>query len=138
MAFAEHHPDAPQKFQRFAATAVEWAKKYHGVDISYDLKSVQKLDKIAEKIDKSSEDNLEKAVLVYGAFLGEVIRQLYNGRWEWDDHYKTWGVTFALPGGKEDSAFVFAKVQKRLKNGMDDSVSFLVEVIDQRVKGKIP
>ena len=136
MGFTEHNPEAPKQFLSYAGMCIDAAKKSYGIELTYDLASIKKLDEMIEGMGKPK--NLEPVVMVFGSFLGETIRQLYKGRWEWSEHYKTWGVTFPLPGGSQDSAFVFAKVQKRFYNGMEDSLSFLVEVTDQRVKGKIP
>jgi hypothetical protein len=136
LTFNEHDPEAPQQFQRKAELHIDSAKKTFKIDLSYDLASINKLDEMVDGIGKPK--NLEQMIMVFGSFLGETIRRLYGGRWQWDDRYKTWAVTFPLATGGEDSAFVFAKVQKRFVNGTEDSLSFFAHVIDGRVKGRIP
>jgi len=70
--------------------------------------------------------------------LGEAIRRLYGGKWEWDDRFKSWAVMFPLAKGGQEGAFVFHKIQKRFENGMEYSLSFFARVIGGRVKGEIP
>ncbi len=127
MSFNEKDPEAPQKFRQFAGFCGDAARKVYGFDISYDLESIRKLDQIAGDIGKPKD--LEQMVLLFGSFFGEAICHLFKGRWEWNDRYKTWGVTFPLAKGGEDSAFVFFKVKKRLINGVEHSLFVFAEVI---------
>ncbi len=136
MSFTAHDPEAPQQFQRYAQIHIDVAKKTFGFDLSYDLDSIEKLDEMVEGIGKPN--NPEQMVILFGSFLGEALRHLYKGKWVWDDRFKSWTITFTLPNGKEDGAFVFAKVKKRFTNGVEDSLSFFAKVIDERVKGRIP
>ena len=136
MSFISRDPEAPKQFEKHAKLTVETAKKTFGFDLSYNLTSIEKLDQMIEGIGKPK--NPEQMVLLFGSFLGEAFRHLYGGRWVWDEQLKSWGVTFPLPPGKEDAAFVFAKVQKRFNNGMEDSLAFYGKVIDARAKSKIP
>lgn len=124
-----------QQFVQDAEICVDAAKKTYGIDLSYDLASIKKLDEIIEDMGKPT--NLAQMVLIFGAFLGEAIRRLYKGKWEWNDHYKTWAVTFPVAKGGEDGAFVFAKVRKRFVDGSGDSLYFYIVVIDGWVTGKI-
>ncbi len=136
MSFTEHNPEAPKQFQRYAELHIDAARKNFKLELSYDISSIRKLDEMVEGIGKPK--NLEQMIMVFGSFLGEAFRQLYKGRWEWNDRFKTWGVTFPIPKGGEETAFVFAKVEKRFINGMEDSLSFFAEVTDGKANGRIP
>ena len=136
MAFSGYDADAPKGFPQFAQLCVDSAKANMNIDLGYDLESVKKLDDVIRTI--GNPKNLGQMVTVIGSFLGEAFRRMYNGRWEWNDQYKSWAVMFHLPDGKEDGALVFAKIQKRFVNGMQDSIAFYAHVTDGRVKGKIP
>jgi len=115
---------------------IDLARKNFKLELSYAISSIRKLDEMVEGISKPK--NLEQMIMLFGSFLGEAFRQLYKGRWEWNDHFNTWGVTFPLPNGNEETVFVFAKAEKRFVNGMEDSLSFFAKVTDLKAKGKIP
>ena len=136
MAFDKYDPQSPEHFAQNARLFIDFIQKKTGIILRYDMESVWKLDGIVKAV--RTPKNLEKWVLSMGSFLGEAFRHLYGGRWEWSDHWKTWGVTFPLGQDGEDAAHVFAKVQKRFVDGEGDSISFMGEVVDQRVKGIIP
>lgn len=136
MSFIKHDPQALDQFRKYAETTMDTAKKTFGFDLSYDQASINKLDEMVEGIGKPK--NLELMILLFGSFLGEAFRHMYNGRWKWDERHKSWAVTYPLGKGGEDGAFVFAKVEKRFKNGKEDSLSFYAEVTDKRVRGIIP
>src|SRR5207247_3908890 len=105
---------------------MDGARKTFKFELSYDNASIKKLDEMIEGIGKPK--NLEQMIMVFGSFLGEAFRQLYMGRWEWNDRFKTWGGTFPKPKGGEETAFVFAKVEKRITNARVGSRSFLSSV----------
>jgi hypothetical protein len=136
LSFTEHNPEAPRQFQRFAEIHIDLARKNFKFELSYDVPSIKKLDEMVDGIGKPK--HLDQMIMLFGSFLGEAFRQLHKGRWEWNDHFKTWGVTFLLPMGGEETAFVFAKVEKRFTNGMEDSLAFFAEVTDAKAKGRIP
>jgi len=136
LAFAGYDPEAPKGFPQFAQLCIDSAKKNMNMDLGYDLESIKKLDDVISIIGKPK--NLGQMVTVIGSFLGEAFRRIYDGRWEWSEQFKTWAVMFRLPDGKEEGAFVFAKVQKRFVNGTQDSVAFYAHVTDSKVKGRIP
>lgn len=136
MAFDTYNPKSPEHFAQNAQLFIEFVNRTMGIALHYDSESVSQLDNIVKAI--GTPKNLERWIISMGSFLGEAFRHLYGGRWEWDDHWKSWGVTFPLGRGGEDAAFVFSKVQKRFVDGEDDSIAFMGEVVYQRVKGIIP
>lgn len=139
MSFVKYDPEAPKSFARHAQLCIKVAKETMNVDFRYDLESVKKLDDLVTSIGTlPTPQRLAQIVVVIGSFLGETLCQVYHGRWEFDDTLKTWAVRFKLPDHKEEGANVFFKVEKRFKNGMEDSISFFAHVIDGRIKGIIP
>lgn len=139
MSFVRYDPEAPKTFARHAQLCVKAAKETMNIDFHYDLESVRKLDDLVTSIGvPPTPQRLAQIVMVIASFLGETLCQVYRGRWEWDESIKTWQVRFQLPDHKEEGANVFFKVEKRFKNGMEDSISFFAHVIDGRIKGTIP
>ncbi len=137
LSFTDHNPEAPQQFARYSGIHVDVARQTFKVDLSYDLESIKKLDELIEGMGNRP-NNLEQMVLLFGSFLGEAICHMYNARWKWDDRFKSWAVSFPMAKGGQESAFVFAKVEKRFRNGKEDSLSQFAQAIEERVKGKIP
>lgn len=106
-----------------------------GLDLRFDMDSVGKLDGMVESMEKPK--NLSGMVIVVGSFLGEAFRNMYGGRWEWDDQFKSWAIRVRIPDGKEVGVWVFTKVGKRFRNGMEDSIADYARVTDAMVKGAI-
>ncbi len=139
MSFLSYDAEAPKRFAGYAQLCIKVAKEAMNVDFHYDLESIRRLDELVTSIGTPpTPQKLTQIVMVIGSFLGETLRQVYRGRWEWNDNLKTWEVRFQLPDRKEEGAFVFFKVEKRFKNGMEDSISFFAHVMDSRIKGTIP
>lgn len=95
-----------------------------GVNLKYDRASVEWIDGYIERI----RTNLEESAVVglsnsIGAFLGECIIANHGGQWR--EAEGTWGVYF----DEENAAYPFAKVQKHLLNGGEDSILSFYDVI---------
>jgi hypothetical protein len=60
--------------------------------------------------------NPPRFVEVFGCYLGEAIIASYGGAWEQDEH--GWHVAF----DEKNKAYPFAKVEKQIQNGLEDSV----------------
>lgn len=95
-----------------------------GVHLNYDRASVEWIDGYIERI----RPNLEEAAVLglsnsIGAFLGECIIANYGGQWR--ESEGTWGIYF----DDKNAAYPFAKVEKHLLNGREDSILSFYEVI---------
>ena len=95
-----------------------------GVHLQYDRASVEWMDGYIERVrptlDKSSVDGLANSI---GSFLGECIIANHGGAWR--EAEGTWGVYF----DEKNAAYPFAKVQKHLLNGSEDSILSFYDVI---------
>lgn len=94
---------------------------------SYDEASVRWLDDYIERLRSSGEfsdtQKREKLLSVFGSYLGECIIVSHGG--EWVQKEGLWCVSF----DKNNCAYPFAKVEKRIENGLDDSlVSFFTMI----------
>lgn len=88
-------------------------------NFGYNLESVEWVDDYLTRIRRSDEFNEDlKIGLVntIGSFLGQCIIQLYGG--EWGRNNGSMGVKF----NADNWAFPFAKVEKHLANGAEDSI----------------
>ncbi len=94
------------------------------VNLKYDRASVEWLDGYLERIRPNLEESsVEGISYSVGAFLGECIIANHGGRWRASDG--AWGIYF----DDENAAYPFAKVQKHLLNGCEDSILSFYDVI---------
>ena len=99
--------------QKLIATLAE------GLDVrlKYDRASVEWMDGYIERIRSSLEESAVAGLSnSIGAFLGECIIANYGGQWR--ESEGRWGVYF----DEQNAAYPFAKVQKQLLNGSEDSI----------------
>jgi hypothetical protein len=131
-----------------AESAVAHARSHHGVELDYSVESVRLLEGLLEARYRANNSwwlryvqpekrkrALQGAALLWGAYLGEVIRRRWGGRWLMpaDDVFA--GLyCIELPG-----PFTFSpasKVFKRLTNGAEDSVWSYLSVIPDLLEQK--
>jgi hypothetical protein len=79
----------------------------------------------------------EGSVLIFGSALGEAIIVLFSlaAKWTYSLVQDRWVVSLRLEDGSELEWNVFHKVEKRFKNGMEDSLEYWIRgVIDMITK----
>jgi hypothetical protein len=90
------------------------------------LGQLHDMAKAAAPADRPTEKQIEGASIVWGVYVGEVIRRHYGGQWE-----------VSKPDGilqlkiKEARLFPVRKVQKRLVDGPGDNVAFYFHAMKQ-------
>ncbi len=139
MAFDYYDANAPAQFVSVSEHFIVVTRRVLGIELRYDLDSIMKLDSIIDAIgpprdQKASVDILQQV----GSFLGEALRRTYGGRWVWDEGYATWRVHIPTPSGRDTTPGPFAKAQKRIESGMEDSISHFARVTDAMVRGEVP
>ncbi len=79
-----------QRMERFAQQAVEVAMQEFKTELDYRLETLDRLDAILDLFHKRHqqlpipEKELSQLVLTWGAYLGTVLQNTYNGHWEQD------------------------------------------------------
>jgi hypothetical protein len=113
-----------EQIKDLAQNLVATLSEMLGVKLKYDRASVEWMDGYIERVrptlDKSSVDGLANSI---GSFLGECIIATHGGTWREADG--TWGVYF----DEENAAYPFAKAQKHLLNGSEDSILSFFDTI---------
>lgn len=92
----------------------------------YDHASVDWVDGYLSRMHEApsiTDDVRHGLVNVVGSFLGECIIRNYGGAWQELDG------RLAVVLSEENAVFPFAKIQKQLENGREDSILSLFEVI---------
>src|SRR5581483_3227663 len=83
--------DLQVKMQKTAEEAVNLSWNSFHIRLSYSDPSIQDVDRLLEKINSLyrsgyyKESNLKFFSMIYGAYVGEVIKRDKNGHWEMDD-----------------------------------------------------
>ncbi len=95
-----------------------------GVQLDYDEKSVEWLDGYIERNRKDfDEETVEKMTNILGSFLGECIRRNFGGEWKISEN--GFGIIF----DSKKAVYPFAKTEKHLRNGSEDSIVGLYKMI---------
>jgi hypothetical protein len=111
-----------QEVAALAADAVRMAKS-EGVVLDYSVESVARVEVLLAKVYDTGSLSEDQAIDVgrrYGAYVGEVLRRKWGGRWE-QNHPHVGPNTYPLHLPETD-AFPMAWCVKRLMNGPEDNV----------------
>ena len=100
------------------------ARKQLNVDIEFDRTAIEWLDGyVTRQHEQGDPNNVEGLVSTLGSFFGECIVQTYGGKWSHDD--QGWCVRF----DEKNCAYPFVKLEKHLRNGPEDSVLSMFDMI---------
>ena len=70
-----------------AATAVVEAERQHGFELDYSEPSIAHLDPILAQVVLQAKDaDVERETKLWGAYLGETMRRIYGGDWEFTQY----------------------------------------------------
>jgi hypothetical protein len=113
---------------RLAQTHVDSARQLTGMAFDYSEVSLQWLDEAIAKLHPDGSAP-ESALLPYGAYVGETVRRLLGGVWVQDAR----GVALIESVGGGHSVSPYSWVQKRLGNGMEDSLAKKFGALKQQI-----
>lgn len=100
------------------------AQNQLSTDVRYDRTGVEWLDGfVTRQHEQGDPDKVEGLVNTLGSFLGECIVQAYGGQWSEDEF--GWSVRF----DEKNAVYPFAKTEKHLRNGPEDSVLSMFDTI---------
>ena len=100
------------------------AKEQLGVAVEFDRVGVEWLDGYVTRQHEMGEaENVDGLVSTLGSFFGECIVQSYGAAWFQDEN--GWSVRF----DQQNAVYPFAKLEKHLINGPEDSVLSMFDLI---------
>ena len=106
------------QFKEYAQIHIDTTKDIFGIELGFDEKSILELDDLIQKgWPDEPPTMIDNVVLLFGSFLGEAIINTLGGHWE--KGTQSWGVRIG-----DATMNVFSKVEKRLLNGIEDSISY--------------
>lgn len=115
-----------------AEDAVKWAAEKN-VTLDFTPASVERIEGLLVELHEKRaagqlpDDQLNKAALRYGAYVGEVIRRMHNGSWAIDHEVGGPG-SFPITWGHHVS-FPVGWCGKRIINGDEDNIWFKFRVL---------
>lgn len=116
----------------YARAAVEIARTEFQHTLDFSAESVDALDEILVTVSESPERDMDFEVRLWGAYLGELIRQRYAGGWEMTQYP---GGTVAVPAVEVRGSRLFPlmKVYRRLTIGEEDDLSSFYATVIERL-----
>jgi hypothetical protein len=119
-------------FTESAELCREATKHIMNIDLAYDAPSLLKMDEIISAAwPERPEGDISKRCELWGSYLGECLRRVHNGRWV--NTGSGWGVEIG-----DVVLNVFAKIEKRFVNGMDDSITFFYKAFKNQLNTPNP
>jgi len=125
-------PDLASMMEGYAQGAVETAKKDYRKALDFSAESVDVLDEILVMVGESPDHDVDYEVRLWGAYLGEIIRQRYAGGWEMTQYP---GGTTAVPAVdvRGSRLFPLMKVFRRLTMGEEEDLRSFYAMVTERL-----
>jgi hypothetical protein len=125
-------PDLASMMEGYAQGAVEAAKKDYRKALDFSAESVDILDEILVMVSESPDHDVDYEVRLWGAYLGEIIRQRYAGGWEMTQYP---GGTTAVPAVdvRGSRLFPLMKVYRRLTMGDEEDLRSFYAMVTERL-----
>ena len=125
------YPDLASMMEGYAGGAVETARADYRQALDFSAASIDVLDEILVLVSESPDRDVDYEVRLWGAYLGEIIRQRYAGGWEMTQYP---GGTVAVPAVdvRGSRLFPLMKVYRRLTMGEEEDLrSFYIMVTER-------
>ncbi|HWE85013.1 MAG TPA: hypothetical protein VG267_08720 [Terracidiphilus sp.] len=125
-------PDLGAMMEGYARGAVETAATDYRKTLDFTADSIEVLDEILVLVGESPEHDVDYEVRLWGSYLGEIIRQRYNGGWEMTLYP---GGTVAVPAVdvRGSRLFPLMKVYRRLAMGEEEDLRSFYAMVTERL-----
>ena len=125
-------PDLGSMMEGYARAAVETARTDYRKALDFTPDSIDLLDEIIVLVSETPEHDVDYEVRLWGSYLGEIIRQRYNGGWEMTQYP---GGTVAVPAVdvRGSRLFPLLKVYRRLTMGEEEDLRSFYAMVTERL-----
>jgi hypothetical protein len=125
-------PDLGSMMEGYAKAAVESARTDYRRILDFSAESIETLDEILVVVSESPDHDVDYEVRLWGAYLGEIIRQRYAGGWEMTQYP---GGTVAVPAVdvRGSRLFPLMKVYRRLTMGEEEDLRSFYAMVTERL-----
>lgn len=129
---SQSFPDLGSMMEGYARAAAECARDTFSQKLDFSSNSIDALDEILVLVGESPELDLEFEVRLWGAYLGEVLRQRYAGTWEMTQYP---GGSAAVPSVdvRGSRLFPLVKVYRRLTIGEEEDLRTFFTMVTDRL-----
>ncbi len=125
-------PDLGAMMEGYARGAIDTARADYRKILDFSDESLDVLDEILVLVGEAPEHDVDYEVRLWGSYLGEIIRQRYNGSWEMTQYP---GGTVAVPAVdvRGSRLFPLMKVYRRLSIGEEEDLRSFYAMVTERL-----
>lgn len=125
-------PDLGSMMEGYARGAVDTARDDYRQTLDFSPESIDVLDEILVLVSETPDHDVDYEVRLWGAYLGEIIRQRYAGGWEMTQYP---GGTAAVPAVdvRGSRLFPLLKVYRRLTMGDEEDLRSFYTMVTERL-----
>ena len=141
-------PSLTSLMQSYAKAAVNVARQEYKISLTYTEGSLVNVEKILARVYQelprtkngrltkraTLDTNLDQICKAFGAYIGEVMRRKWSGRWRVNVKGGNAEVYLQVRG---TSIYPISKVYKRLTNGEEDNIHYCYLFFRELLSGKI-
>ncbi len=110
------------RMENYSKKAISEAKEKHNIDLDLSLESLKNINEIIQKLHSSGTFDKDETPMLYGAYIGEVIRKQVGKSFWVTGHPDNGSNTYPVKFSKDLYAFPVVWVRKHLENGEQDNV----------------
>ncbi len=85
------------------------------------------VDAITDTMKKQNLLYTPETILIFGSPLGEALRMIFSADWVFSERQDRWVLAFTLPNNDRVELNPFNKLEKRIENGMEDSINYWLQ-----------
>jgi hypothetical protein len=129
---SQSFPDLASMMEGYARSAADLARDSFNQKLDFSSGSIDALDEILVLVGESPELDVDFEVRLWGAYLGEVLRQRYAGTWEMTQYP---GGAVAVPAVEVRGSRLFplVKVYRRLTMGEEEDLRTFFNMVTERL-----
>lgn len=125
-------PDLGAMMEGYARGAVETARADYRMTLDFSAESIDALDEILVMVGEAPDHDVDFEVRLWGSYLGELIRQRYNGAWEMTQ-YPGGNVAVPAVDVRGSRLFPLLKVYRRLTSGEEEDLRSFYAMVTERL-----
>jgi len=95
------------------------------------------VDTLIAQMKESGTVYTKETILLFGSSLGEAFCIVFNGNWKYSEKQQRWIISCNTKDGDPAELNVFHKLEKRIENGMEDSISYYFDVNKKLLLGEL-
>lgn len=126
------------QMQDLAERAQKSLSRFAKIEVQYNAIGLQLLDEWIDRHVRQFPTPNKRIMTIWGAFLGEVFRERFNGEWAVEKVQRETRLGVLCPKGSGDGLFfvpVMDQIHQRVKEGMQESLTFFYTMKGIEIKG---